>query len=455
MAAGNRSFGRSAGILSTGVGLAGVLTYVYFALASHQLDSVAYGEVVVLWSAVFVTISVIHRPVEQFISRSVAEHRARGGQIGAMLRTAAVLQLIIAVAFALAALALREPLQDELLSGDATLYWIYVAAVLAFGASIFARGFLAGNERFGLLGGLLMAESLSRTCFALVVALGIAEGQHVVALGIAAAPLFSLVVVPLALGRRAAAGRAAGEAPAAAPAGGRVRSLARGGAFAAAVFVIMLSEQVFLNAGPLLLRAVEGAAEAGFIFNVLMLARAPLVVFQGIAISLLPHLTRLRSSGGGEATREFESSVAQTLRAVAVFTAVVAAIVAAAGPQLMQIAFGERFDYDRPALLIVTAAMGLYLAATTVNQAVLAQGQARRAAIAWGACAATFLLWSALPIVDDAARRIEIGFAVAALTLLALLLRIYRDPRARAGGGIASGSAEEIEARLALADEAG
>ena len=58
----------------------------------------------------------------------------------------------------------------------------------------------------------------------------------------------------------------------------------------------MLSEQTLLNAGPLLVRASEGAAAAGFIFNVLMIARAPLVLFQAVATSLLPHLTRLRSS---------------------------------------------------------------------------------------------------------------------------------------------------------------
>jgi hypothetical protein len=66
-----RSFGRSAGTLSAGVGAAGLLTYAYFAFAAHNLDPTSYGEIVVLWSAVFVTISVLHRPVEQLISRSI------------------------------------------------------------------------------------------------------------------------------------------------------------------------------------------------------------------------------------------------------------------------------------------------------------------------------------------------------------------------------------------------
>ena len=134
MAGESRSFGRSAGTLSAGVAASGVLTYVYFAIASHNLDATAYGEVVVLWSAVFVTIAVLHRPVEQLISRGIAERRARDQPAGDVLRGAAVIQTAIAAAFAVLALALRGPIQDELLSGSETMYWIYVGAVLAFAA---------------------------------------------------------------------------------------------------------------------------------------------------------------------------------------------------------------------------------------------------------------------------------------------------------------------------------
>ena len=58
----------------------------------------------------------------------------------------------------------------------------------------------------------------------------------------------------------------------------------------------MFSEQAFLNAGPLIIRGLQGAAAAGFIFNVLMLARAPLQLFQSVSTSILPHLTRLHAS---------------------------------------------------------------------------------------------------------------------------------------------------------------
>jgi O-antigen/teichoic acid export membrane protein len=442
-----RSFGRSAGTLSAGVGAAGLLTYVFFALAAHNLDATAYGEIVVLWSAVFVTISVLHRPVEQFISRSVAERRAHDEQIRPTMLTAARIEGLIAVGFAVAALALRGPLEDDLLSGSETLYWVYVGAVLAFAASFFARGYLAGEGRFGLLAALLVSESFSRMAFSLAVAVGIAAGRDAVAAGIVAAPLVSLAVVPLAFVHRAtrAARAPRSDKPAATP------SLASGGAFAFAVLLIMLSEQIFLNAGPLLVRAEDGAAAAGYIFNVLMVARAPLLVFQGIAISLLPHLTRLRSRGGAQAAEAFEVSVGVTLRAIVAFTGLVAAVVAIAGPALMQAAFSDRFSYDRADLLIVTGAMGLYLAATTLNQAALAQGQARRACAAWGACAVGFLVWSVLPVLD-ADLRIEVGFLAAAAVLFCLLRLIYRDPRDRDAPGLSA--AEEVEAGLALADEA-
>ena len=72
----------------------------------------------------------------------------------------------------------------------------------------------------------------------------------------------------------------------------------------------MLSEQTFLNAGPLLVKATAGAAAAGFIFNILMIARAPLQLFQAVSTSLLPHLTRLRAEGEDD---DFRASVTVTI----------------------------------------------------------------------------------------------------------------------------------------------
>jgi O-antigen/teichoic acid export membrane protein len=217
--------------------------------------------------------------------------------------------------------------------------------------------------------------------------------------------------------------------------------------------VIMFSEQAFLNAGPLITRGLQGAAAAGFIFNVLMLARAPLQLFQSVSTSILPHLTKLHASATAESRREFGKTVRIVLLGIAAFTALAVVVVLVAGPQAMQIAFSKKFTYDREGLLLVTLGMGLYLASVTVNQACIAQGQVRRAAARWITCAALFIGWNFVPLVGNEYRRVEIGFLLAAGVLFSLLYYVYRRPRERAEDVPQPGSAEEIGAELAMIDE--
>jgi O-antigen/teichoic acid export membrane protein len=434
-----RSYGRGAAILSLGIGATGLITFGYFSLASYSLTDDEYGRISLLWSAIFITVSVLYRPVEQLLSRTIADHDARGVAGSAHLRVAATIQLALGLLFAAAALVLRGPLQDDLLGGSASLYWILLVAVLAYAASYFARGFLAGHRHFGLYGGLVLMESSSRCLFALAVAVGIAEGQTAVALGMAAAPILSLAVVPPALARRIAAadspGRRAGELDAAQldaaardePAAREPEfTLAHGAGFAASVLLVMLSEQTFLNAGPLLIEATEGArgaALAGFTFNVLLIARAPLTLFQAVQTSILPHLTRLRA--GGEAD-PFRRTVNLTLRAIAAFAACVALVMLVAGPLVMDLLFGGNFDYGRGGLVLVSIGVGLYLAAATLNQALLAHGRAPLAASCWGTAAAGFVLFLLLADFDEPVLQVEIAFVGAAACLCGALYASYR-----------------------------
>ena len=209
------------------------------------------------------------------------------------MRVASTIQFGLSLFFTVVALALRGPIQNGLLEGNETLYWVFFSSVLFYAASYFARGFLAGSQRFGLFVGLILSESCFRTIFAVLVAVSILSGQSAVAIGITAAPALSLLVVPFAFARRAHQDEAdAAAAPAVAgrrtAASDEHFSFSHGGGFAAAVLLIMFSEQAFLNAGPLIIRGLQGAAEAGFIFNVLMLARAPLQLFQSISTSSSP-----------------------------------------------------------------------------------------------------------------------------------------------------------------------
>jgi O-antigen/teichoic acid export membrane protein len=441
-------YGKTASFLAVGVGLTGVITYTYFFIASHVLSKSDYGQITVLWSAVFITVSTLYRPIDQLLSRHISERLVKGEPISEPMRVAAKIQLGLAALFAVVTLALRGPIEDDLLQGNSTLYWIYFSAVLFYAASYFARGYLAGHRRFGLFTALILSESVFRTLFAVLVAVSLLSGQSAVAIGIVAAPALSLMVVPLAFARRAQTAPPAQPDEAAAE-----FSLAHGGGFAAAVLLIMFSEQTFLNAGPLIIRGLEGAAAAGFIFNVLMIARAPLQLFQAVSTSILPHLTSLHTSTEEGSEDEFHRSIRMVLLAIGAFTAVMAVVVLIAGPQLMQLAFSNKFTYDRVGLLLVTAGMGLYLSAVTINQACLAQGQVRRASARWIACAVFFIGWCFLPLISDEYRRVEIGFALTAGLLLGLLFLVFRRPQERAEDVPSLGSTEELETRLAAVDE--
>jgi O-antigen/teichoic acid export membrane protein len=450
-AATSAEYGKTASFLAIGVGLTGIITYAYFLIASHVLSKPDYGQITVLWSAVFITISTLYRPVEQLLSRHISERLTNAEPLGQPMRVASTIQIGLALTFAVVALVLRGPIQDGLLEGNETLYWVFFGAVLFYAASYFARGFLAGQRSFGLFTALILSESCFRTLFAVLVAVSILSGQSWVAVGIVAAPSLSLMVVPFAFLHRAK--KAQARPTPAADAEHKDFTMKEGGGFAAAVLVIMFSEQAFLNAGPLVTRGLQGAAAAGFIFNVLMIARAPLQLFQAVSTSILPHLTSLHTSTDCGSEREFHRSVRGVLLGVSAFTALSFAAMAIAGPTMMQIAFSNKFTYDRPGLLLVTLGMGLYLGCVTLNQACVAQGQVRRAAARWLGCAALFIAWNFLPIVGNEFRRVEIGFALTAGVLFGVLYLVYRYPHERVEDIPREGSTEELELRLAAIDE--
>jgi O-antigen/teichoic acid export membrane protein len=387
------AYRRGASILSVGIATTGLVTFAYFSLASHSLDEVDYKGVSLLWSVLFLIISIIYRPVEQLLSHTIASRRAVGHE-GHPLRVPLTIQVCAAAAFLVVALAFREPIREDVFDGSAELYWVLVVAVLAYAASYFARGWLAGHQRFGLYGGLVLLESCSRCLFAVAVAVGIASGQGAVALGIAAAPLVSLMVVPWAIEHRGR-GEAAG-------------SMREGAGFAGAVLAIMVAEQALLN-GPVL--AVDAtaadAALAGFVFNVLLIARAPLQLFQAVQTSLLPHLSGLAATGGGAA---FRSAIRTTVLAIAGFAGVVVLALGAIGPWAMGVLFGGDFDYGRLGLVLVGLGMGFHLTAGTLNQAALARRRGPAAAGAWVGSAAVFLLWLLAAPLDDQLLAVEIGY---------------------------------------------
>jgi O-antigen/teichoic acid export membrane protein len=432
------SFASGARVLSIGIASTGIFTFAYLATASNVLSKAAYSRISLCWAIMFVILSVIYRPIEQLLSRTIADRRARGMK-GQSLRAPAAIQLGFALVFLVLALALRHQIEQGMFDGSSQLYWILVIGVLAYAASYFARGWLAGHQRFALYGGLVFLEATSRFLFALAVAVGIGSGQGAVGLGMAVAPFASLCVIPFAFSRvrvRAPEGVPAADAASEGPAHAGVEeasldlSLKHGAGFAVAVVGIMLSEQALMNAGVLIVAANAGGAGGltsgltGFVFNVMLIVRAPLQLFQAIQTSILPHLAGLEAR---ESADEFHRAIRVTILVITAFGLAVALGLLVVGPPVMNAVLGNKgFHYGRAGLALVGLGMGLHLVSGTLNQAALARGRAAWAAGAWLIAAVLFVAFVAAPTIHDEVTRVEVGYFGATAVLCALLWLLYR-----------------------------
>jgi len=442
-----QSFASGARVLTIGIASTGVFTFLYLATSSHVLDAASYSRISLCWAIMFVILSVIYRPIEQLLSRTIADRRARGLH-GHPLRVPAAIQFGFALLFLIVALALRDQIQQGMFDGSSALYWILVIGVLAYAGSYFARGWLAGHQRFALYGGLVFLESTSRFLFPLAVVIGLASGQAAVGLGMAVAPFASLAVMPFAFGRIrmpapdadviAADAAGAGEGPVqtALEEESSALTMRHGAGFAVSVVGIMFSEQMLMNAGVLIVAAKTGGADltagiVGLVFNVMLIVRAPLQLFQAIQTSILPHLAGLEVRESGE---EFHKAIRTTIRVIAAFAGAVALGLLLIGPPVMTALLGNKgFTYGRVGLALVGVGMGLHLISGTLNQAALARGRAAAAASAWLVSAALFVIYVATGSGSEkeVVTRVEVGYLGATAVLCTLLWLLYRLGRAR------------------------
>jgi O-antigen/teichoic acid export membrane protein len=430
-ASAERSLRSGTRVLSIAIASTGIFTFAYLATASHVLAPRDYSRISLCWAVMFVILSVIYRPIEQLLSRTIADRRARG-LTNHPLRIAATLQFGFAAAFLVAALIARHTVQHGMLGGSATLYWVLVVGVLAYAGSYFARGWLAGHQAFALYGALVFLESTSRFCCALAVAIGIGSGVGIVALGMVVAPFASLTVMPFALSwvRDRVAAADGPVAPSPAPASSDAAlTLRRGGTFAASVVGIMLSEQALMNAGVLVVAASVGSANldaglTGFVFNVMLVARAPLQLFQAVQTSILPHLAGLEVRDDSPA---FRRAITVTVVATSAFGIAVAVGLLVIGPPVMAFVLGDKgFHYERLGLAAVGLGMGFHLIAGTLNQAALARGRAAQSAGCWLTCAALFVAFQIADVIGSRVTRVELGYAGATALLSLMLWAVYR-----------------------------
>jgi O-antigen/teichoic acid export membrane protein len=372
--------------------------------------------IAVLWAAMFLAVVVLFRPLEQTTSRAVADRLARSDAAAAagVFRSVLAIYAGTVVVLAVVGAVAWNVITDRLFVGNDALTAALVLGVAGYGVAYVLRGLLSGCGWFEGYGLLLLGDAGVRLLAAaplIAVASADLAGVAVALAGVGGALLPVLVgarrLRPFLSGRRSDdfhVGRAV--------------------AFAAPATAIAAADQVLVNGGPVLVMLGGGTAEtAGLVFAATMLVRVPVFLFQGLAASLLPNLTRLNAVD--EAAR-FRRGVVRTSSILFAIGMVAVGAAAVAGPETLQGLFGAEFSAGRLELTLLGGGVAFYLVSATVSQALLALNAVRTAAAAWSASAVAFLVgYAVLP--GDHLMRISVAFAVAtalsALALSALLAR--------------------------------
>lgn len=397
-------------LLSGAMVISGVLAYVFQVLAARALGPHDYGQIAVLWAAMFLVAIVLFRPLEQTTSRALAERLARGEEVATVLRSVAILCLVVLLACGVAAVAGWSAIAERLFLGSDMLTALLLVGIAAYGFAYLVRGLLGGVRWFNGYSLGLIADAVGRLLVAapllFVASTGLAASAMVIA-GLAGG------VVPLLLGRRMLRRVRAEHA------GARFR-LASALAFAAPATVVAAADQLLVNGGSLLVM-IEGGPEAsktaGLVFAATMLVRAPVYVFQGLAASLLPNLTHIQAVAD---ISRFRHAVVRTVAFLLATGAAIVAFLAVAGPQAMELLYGSDFEVGRTELALLGAGVGCYLGAATFSQALLALDACVQAAFAWTMTAALFVaLYFLLP--GSELERISLAFALASLADFVLL----------------------------------
>ena len=179
----------------------------------------------------------------------------------------------------------------------------------------------------------------------------------------------------------------------------------------------------------MLIAASSGAAAlttglTGFVFNVMLIVRAPLQLFQAIQTSILPHLAGLEAR---ESPEEFHRAIRVTIRAIAAFAGAVALGLLLIGPAVMTALLGNKgFHYGRFGLALVGARHGPApdLGHAQPGGARARAGEDRRDRLAHRG--ALFIVLVATPTISNEVTRVEVGYFTATLVLSGLLWAVYR-----------------------------
>lgn len=397
--------------IGAGLLIVGLSAYGFQIIAAKRLSSGDYDSLNVLWAMVFVFCPGLFQPLEQEVGRAVSARRARKVGGGPVVRRAALLGGMLALAVALIAAGAYRPIIDHLFNGRAVLLAGLFIAIACYYVAYIARGALAGNGRFGAYGLMIGSEGTVRilACLVLFVAGSTAVGLY--GLALAAPPIFAVAI------------SLRGERNLMLP-GPQAPYSELSGALAWLLLGSVLAQLLSYASvfGVNLLATSSQKDVASHFITGLFIARIPLLLFQAVQAALLPKLAAQASAGEHD---EFRAGMRELITVVIglCITGVVAATLV--GPWFGKKLFADKWDLDHRDLFLLTLAATAFILALTLAQGLIALKAYKESACAWIVGIVAFVITVALG--SDLILRNELGFlaggAAAAVLMGALLIR--------------------------------
>lgn len=419
------------GTAAVGAGLivAGISAYGFLVVADKALTKSEYSPLGALWSLVFLAGPGMFLPLEQEISRALAERRARNQGGLPVVRRAATIGVGIGLAVLVLLIATARLSVDHLFDGQILLLVGLTLGLAGALAGHLTRGCLSGTGQFKGYGVYLGADGFIRVLGAvLCLVIGVeTAGPFGVAIGVA-----GLLAVPVALSVQRPK---LDEGPEAA--------FAEVSSALGLLLVASICAFAIMNIGPVLVKLLADSSQdeaAGRFVNGVVIARIPLFLFQAIQASLLPKLSALAHTGH---LGDFRQGLKRLLVAVGGLAVVGSLVGAVIGPTVVEIMFPGA-DLGGRTMGLLAAGAGLYMLALACAQAVIALGGHADQALGWFLGLIT-LLATVWLVSDDLFLRVEVGLLVgSAVSFVAMGALLFR--RLAAAGPVDFDEGDFIEA---------
>lgn len=395
--------------VAVGLGVFGLSNFVFLALAGRDLGPATSAAVSVAWTLLNALGIGLFQPLEQETGRRLSAARATGGT-GTNLRLMVRYGLFTVAAIVVVGVLGAPWIADALFGSARPVVAVVVLGLVGQALAYYARGVLAGTDRFDRYGEQLALDGALRIAAAGALYLSGAGTQLSYGLVLVVAPVLATLCTVRPRTLLAVARRTDGTAQATGM---------------ASLVAASSTGQILANLGPLAMAVMATASQQGLsgrFVAAVTVARIPLFLFAAIQAVFLPSLAALvaRRDVAG-----FRGSVRKAMLASAALGVLGVLGISVLGHWALWLIYGADFTIGTVALVLIAVSGALFMLAQVFAQALLAHHSERAVAVCWGAG----IVASVLALLAPFELSVTVAFAlcVGSTVSLAALGLTYRS----------------------------